>query len=157
MRRAYYAGRSGNWGKLQEKYQKDGRFSAWANIEVKELYEKVVCEDVGFLSIVQGILLKSTGVLQRIIAPIGGVGGVALSYVCPHCHCFPLEGLHLLGLLQGLLRNSAICGVRRVAASTIRELRTGSYSYMTLWILERQKYFERTLRQKEMCDKLINR
>ena len=121
---------------------------------MKECYEKVVCEDVGLLIIAHGILRKSTGVLQRIIAPIGGVRGVALSFVCPHCHSSRLRTT-FAGCLQGMLRSSAI-GVRRVAASTIRELRTGSYSYMTLWILERQKYVEHTLRQKGMCDNLIN-
>ena len=41
---------------------------------------------MGRLSIAQGILRKSTGILRRIVAPIDGVGGVTLSQVCPHCH-----------------------------------------------------------------------
>ena len=33
----------------------------------------------------------TTDFLRRIIAPVRGQGGVALSYVCPHFHCLPLE------------------------------------------------------------------
>ena len=36
-------------------------------------------------------LRKSTDFLRRIIVPVEGQGGVTLSYVCPHCHRFPLE------------------------------------------------------------------
>ena len=43
------------------------------------------------MSIAQDILRKSTDVLRRIIAPVDGMGGVTLSYVCPQCSCFPLE------------------------------------------------------------------
>ena len=39
----------------------------------------------------QGIMLKSTDFLQPVIAPAGGQGNVTLSYVCPHCNCFPRE------------------------------------------------------------------
>ena len=48
-------------------------------------------EEVGRLGIVQEILRKSTDFLRRIIAPVGGMGGVTLSYICPHCNSFPLE------------------------------------------------------------------
>ena len=34
---------------------------------------------------------ESTDFLRRIIALASGVGSVTLSYVCPHCRCFPLE------------------------------------------------------------------
>ena len=36
------------------------------------------------MSIVQQIMLKSTDHLQRIIAPVGGQGGVKMSYLCPN-------------------------------------------------------------------------
>ena len=41
--------------------------------------------------IVQEIMLKSTDHLRRIIAPVGGQGGVTMSYLCPNCNSFPLE------------------------------------------------------------------
>ena len=40
---------------------------------------------------ISGNLQKSTDFLRRIIAPVDGMGGVTLSYVCPHCNCFPLD------------------------------------------------------------------
>ena len=43
-------------------------------------------EDDDRKSTVKQILHKSTDLLRRIIAPVGGQGGVTLSYVCLHCH-----------------------------------------------------------------------
>ena len=36
-------------------------------------------------------MFKSTDYLRRIIAPVGGQGGVPMSYLCPNCNSFPLE------------------------------------------------------------------
>ena len=47
--------------------------------------------DIGRLGIAQEILRKSKDFLRRIIAPVDGMGGVTLSYVCPNCNCFPLD------------------------------------------------------------------
>ena len=35
------------------------------------------------MSLVQEIMLRSTDYLRRIIAPVGGQGGVTMSYLCP--------------------------------------------------------------------------
>ena len=60
-------------------------------MKVKECHE-IEPQDVGRLGIAQDILRKSMDFLKRIIAPIGGVEvSLVLSYVCSHCHCFPLE------------------------------------------------------------------
>ena len=69
--------------------------------KVMACHEKVESEDMGPPSITQAILRKSTDFLRRIIAPIGGVGGVTLSYVCPHCHCFPLEDYYIWRVSSG--------------------------------------------------------
>ena len=37
-------------------------------------------------------MLKSTDFLRRIIAPVGGKWDVTLSYLCPHCNNFLLDG-----------------------------------------------------------------
>ena len=58
---------------------------------MRECYNEVEAEDEGRLSIAQDILRNNTDFVRRIIAPNGGVGGITLSYVCPHCRCFPLE------------------------------------------------------------------
>ena len=75
---------------------------------------KFQSEGMGLLSIAQGILRKSTGVLQRIVAPIGGVRGVALSFVCPHFHSSRLRTT-FAGALQGMLKavQLVVCGVWR--------------------------------------------
>ena len=59
MRRADYAGRSGNWESYMEEFQKDGRLSARASMNVKECFEKAETEDIGRLSIAQDILWKT--------------------------------------------------------------------------------------------------
>ena len=56
---------------------------------VKHL-KKVEKDEAGSMSVVQGILLR-TDFLRRIISPVGGQGGVTLSYVCPHCNSLHLE------------------------------------------------------------------
>ena len=91
MRRAYYAGRSGDWESYQEEFRKDGKLSVWASIEEGECHDEVEAEDDGRSSVAQDVLRKSTDFSRRITAPNGGAGGATLSYVCPHCHCFPLE------------------------------------------------------------------
>ena len=36
-------------------------------------------------------MLTSTDYLRRVIAPTGVQGRVTMSYLCPHCHSFPME------------------------------------------------------------------
>ena len=48
-------------------------------------------DDAEKVSIEQEITLRSTDCLRRIIAPVGGQGGVTTSYLCPHCNSFLLE------------------------------------------------------------------
>ena len=45
-------------------------------------------DKIGRLGMVKEILRKSTNFLQLIIAPVDGMTGVILSYVCPHCNTF---------------------------------------------------------------------
>ena len=58
---------------------------------IREPYEKVVKEEAGRLDIVLEILRKSTDSLRRIMEPVGGSGGVTLSYICPTLQQFFLE------------------------------------------------------------------
>ena len=81
MRRAYYAGKSGDWESYLEEFRKDDKHSVWACFKVREWYNEAEAEDEGWLSIAQ-ILTKSTEFPSRIISP-NGVGGVLPSYVCP--------------------------------------------------------------------------
>ena len=68
-----------------------GKSSEWAPGTIREAHEKVVKHEAGRLGIVRDILIKSTDCLRRIMALVGGMGGVILSCVCPHCNNFLLE------------------------------------------------------------------
>ena len=63
----------------------------WAFDRMKEAFELVAQEEAEKMGIVQEIMLRSTEYLRRIIAPVGGQGGVTMSYLCPNCNSFPLE------------------------------------------------------------------
>ena len=65
--------------------------SEWAFDRIKEAFELVAQDETENMSIVQEIMLRSTEYLRRIIAPVGGQGGVTMSYLFPHCNSFPLE------------------------------------------------------------------
>ena len=55
------------------------------------MLRKVESGDIGRLSIVHYILRESADFTEEILATVGEVGGVALSYVCLYCRCLPLE------------------------------------------------------------------
>ena len=61
--------------------------NAWTRVKIQGCYH----EDDQRKSIAQQILQKSTDFLRRIIASVGGPGGVTLSYVCPHSYRLPME------------------------------------------------------------------
>ena len=90
-RRAYSAKKSGQWESFEEEYRKEGKLFECTFERLQEANDKVAMEDIGRLSIAQEIPRKSTEFLRRIIAPMLGMGGVSLSYVCPHGSCFPLD------------------------------------------------------------------
>ena len=63
---------------------------AWTSAKLQECNSEVTQEDDQRRSIVHQILQTGTDFLRRIIVPVGGQGGVSLSYVCLHCHRCPL-------------------------------------------------------------------
>ena len=65
--------------------------SEWAFDRIKEAFDLVAKDEVGKMSIVQEIMLRNMDYLRRIIAPVGGQGGVTMSYLCPNCNSFPME------------------------------------------------------------------
>ena len=64
------------------------RASEWAFDRIKEAFDLVAKDEAEKMSIVQEIMLISTDYLRRIIAPVGGQGGVTMSYLCPNCNSF---------------------------------------------------------------------
>ena len=65
--------------------------SEWAFDRIKEAFELVAQDEARKVSVVQEIMFQSTDYLRRIIAQVGGQGGVTMSYLCPNCNSFPLE------------------------------------------------------------------
>ena len=47
MRRAYWAGRAGNWEGFKEEFRDKCEISEWAFARVKETFDKAASEDVG--------------------------------------------------------------------------------------------------------------
>ena len=64
--------------------------------KIKEAFELVAQDEAEKMSSVQEIMLKSTDYLRRIIAPVGGQGGVTMSYLCPNCNT-PHRARHTKG------------------------------------------------------------
>ena len=89
MRRGYLAMKNGSWEDFGERDREEEKLSEWTLERTREAYEKVAKDEIGRLGIVQEILRKRTDLLRRIIAPVDGMGGVTLSYVCSHCNSFP--------------------------------------------------------------------
>ena len=63
MRRAYNAGKSGNWESFKEEFREKGKLSEWTFERLQEAYDKVALEDIDRLSVAQDILRKSTDFL----------------------------------------------------------------------------------------------
>ena len=79
---------------------------------MKESFEQVVQNEARKLSIVQDIMIRSTDYLRRIIAPAGGQGGVAMSY---------------LRIVTVSHWKTTFGGARSVERNTIGSYRTGSW------------------------------
>ena len=69
----------------------DAKATEWAFDRIQEAFENVAKDEARKLSTMQEIMTISTDYLRRIIAPVGGQGGVTMSYLCPHCNSFPIE------------------------------------------------------------------
>ena len=65
--------------------------SEWTFDRIKEAFDLVAKDEVEKMSIVQETVLQSTYYLRRIIAQVGGQGGVTMLYLCPNCNSFLLE------------------------------------------------------------------
>ena len=108
LRKGHFAIRDSRWEEFEEECREILKSSEWVLGTIREAYEKVVKEEAGRLSIVREILRQSTDFLRRIIAPVGGSGGVTLSYICI-ATVFLFGGPHLVGIdrtwRQEALRN----------------------------------------------------
>ena len=80
----------------------------WSFEKIKEAFEVVARDEERMVSIVQEIMFKSADYLRRIIAPVGGQGGVTMSFL----QQLLFGGPHLVGLWGKGSNNwwCAICG-----------------------------------------------
>ena len=104
------------------------------------------------VSIVQEIMLKSTDYLRRIIAQVGGQGGVTVSYLCPNCNSFPLED-YVCRVNAGKTTKwwCAICGEKYYWRQPNRLLvvQTGDS-------FEQAKVFKANAVPQGLCENLVN-
>ena len=91
MKKGVTALKNGTWEEYEESFKEKMKASEWAFDRIKEVFDLVAQDEARKVSSVQEIMFKSTDYLRRIIAPMGGQGGVTMSYLCPHCSSFPLE------------------------------------------------------------------
>ena len=84
MKKGFTAWKNGTWEEYKATFRKKMKASEWAFDRRKEAFELVAQDETEKVSIVQEIMLRSTDYLRRIIAPVGGQGGVTMSYLCPH-------------------------------------------------------------------------
>ena len=76
MKHGFLALTSGEWEEYKNIFGKEVKVSEWAFDRKKEAFQKVAKDEARKLSNVQEIMTRSTGYLRRIIAPVGGQGGV---------------------------------------------------------------------------------
>ena len=131
--------------------------SEWTLEKVREACEKVAREEVGRLGIVQEILTNSTDFLTRIIAPVDGIGGVTLSYVCPHCKLFPVEWYQRDTETATTDRRSSVAGgAQRAAANTIGRRRTGYWWHNLGSNANEAEVFRAHAAPQGLCVNLVN-
>ena len=78
MKKGFTAFKNGNWEEYKETFRRKMKASEWASDRIKEAVEQVAQDEAGKLSIVQEIMIRSTDYLRRIIALVGGQGGVTM-------------------------------------------------------------------------------
>ena len=91
MKKGFAALKGGGWEEDKNAFSKELKASESAFDRIKEAFERVAQDEAEKLSSVQEIMRSSTDYLRRIIAPVGGQGGVTMSHLCPHCNSSPLE------------------------------------------------------------------
>ena len=130
MEKGFTAVKGGNWEEYKNTIRKEVKASEWAFDRIKEAFEQVAQDEAEKVSIVQEIMTRSTDYLRRIIAPVGGQGGVTMSCLCSHCNSF---------FLRNLWRNTIGCN------------RTGFYSYKQVTVLSRLRYSKHMQYLRLLC------
>ena len=137
----------------KEIFKKKMKASEWAFDRIKEAFDLVAQDEARKVSIVQEIMFKGTDYLRRIMAPVGGQGGVTMSYFCQHCNSFPCGRPRLVGSLgeRSTKWLCAICGEKYDWKQPNRLLvvQTGDS-------FEQAKVFKAPAAPQGLCANLIN-
>ena len=91
MKQGFIVLTSGDWEEYKSMLRVQVKATEWAFDRTKEAFVQVAQDESGKLSIVQEIMIGSTDYLRRILAAVGGQGGVTMSHWCPNCNSFPME------------------------------------------------------------------
>ena len=75
----FLALKGGDWEEYESIVRTELNATEWAFDRKEEAFEKVAKDEARTLSTVQEIMIISTDYLRRIIAPVGGQGGVTMS------------------------------------------------------------------------------
>ena len=89
MNKGFSALKNGTWEEYKETFRKKMKATEWVCNMTKEAFELVAQSEAENMGIVQEIMLRSTYYLRRIVAPVGGQGGVTMSCLYPQCNSFP--------------------------------------------------------------------
>ena len=76
MKNGFTALKGGDWEEYKNTFRKEVKAAEWAFDRIKEAFEQVAQDEAMKMSIVQEIMIRSADYLRRIIAPVGGHGGV---------------------------------------------------------------------------------
>ena len=79
MKKGFTALKKGTWEECKETFKEKMKASEWAFDRIKEAFELVAQDEGENMSTVQEIMLRSTDCVRRIIAPVGGQGGVTMA------------------------------------------------------------------------------
>ena len=130
-KKSFTALKGGNWEEYKNNFRKEVEASEWAFDRIKEAFEQVAQDEAEKVSIVQEIMLRSTDYLRRIIAPVGGQGGVTMFYLAVSLWNTTFGG--------SLGENIQIGGPQFVERNTIGSHRTGFQLYKQVIVLSRPR------------------
>ena len=125
----------------------------WAFDRIKEAFEQVAQDDARKMSIVQEIMIRSTDYLRRIIGPVGGQGGVPMSYLCPHCNSFTVEDY--IWWVSGR-KSTHIGGVRHVERKYDSKQPNRLLVVQSVDSIDQAKVFKAHAVPQGLCANLIN-
>ena len=94
----YYALKDGHSDEHKRTFKFEVDATEWPSKEYAKSFEKVAKNEAGSLSSVQGIMMKSTEFLRRIVAPAGGQRKWAPWRICAHVASVFLLRRNLVGL-----------------------------------------------------------